>query len=437
MPRPYQAESSEWTKKTFAVGGPPPGEKASAPSDGWEERRRLPPGHEIMETHAGGTSTGRRVVRFIASGAFGDVYETATNGDTEIREAMKMVTIVDRKTGQPLPDKERVRRLRPHLLEARVMLQLGRHPNLVGIRGAFGIDNDFYFFEDLVPGGHTLKAVLEQQPAKTLTPEQANVVALKMARGLTHMHDRDHRHLDVKPDNVLVGVDTTGSIRVVKLTDFGQGYTPAYSSPETLALLFSTTTPTVTPAATWTTTTLATVPSAAAAARASQLDAAKSRATASQDQWSLAVVLVEMRTGRRVTSAVGVTNFDLGETRDVVLSCLAGDPRRRPTMREVVDGLALLVPDGAGGDRQAATAPSEDGAAPPDESDPQALAHMHNNIGTALSRQTASSREDFDWAEEHLKTALKLVEQLHGEDSMQAATSLNNLAELLRAQVCC
>ncbi|MEO1505993.1 MAG: tetratricopeptide repeat protein, partial [Pseudomonadota bacterium] len=165
----------------------------------------------------------------------------------------------------------------------------------------------------------------------------------------------------------------------------------------------------------------------------SQLDAAKRLAAESQDQWSLAVVLVEMRTDRRVTSAGGVANVDIGNTRDVVLSCLAEDPRRRPTMCKVVDALALLVADGPGGDRHAATGPpSEDGAPPP-----ELLAQMHNNIGTAFLQQIKSSQEDFDWAEGHLKAALKLVEQLHGVESAEAATSHNNLAGLLKAQVRC
>ena len=120
---------------------------------------RLPPGFEIKEDHADGSDSKRRIVAYIASGTFGDVYEVEVENDN-MREAMKMVTLTDRATGLPLPDEERVKRLAPHVREAHLMLSIGHHPNLVNIHAANQIGNDFFFFEDLVPGGMTLRTVL-------------------------------------------------------------------------------------------------------------------------------------------------------------------------------------------------------------------------------------------------------------------------------------
>ena len=398
------------------------------------ELRRLQEGHQIMETHVDGENAKRRVVRYIASGAFGDVYETATN-DTNIPEAMKTVTLTNVNTGQPLSDEERIRKLRPHLVEAHVMLDLGHHPNLAGIRAAFQINNDFYFFEDLVPGGCTLKAILERQPTKTLQQDQATLVALKMARGLAHMHDLNYRHWDVKPDNVLVDVDRAGSITIVKLTDFGQGYTPPYSSPETNTYYIKAKTKAsgLTPESfTSAVTNKPGTRTTFAATRVSQLHGELRVAAASQDQWSLAVVWIEMQSGRRVTSAADVASANLHvKAQDVALRCLADDASNRPTMRTVVEELALLVVDAPDGGYDATSAPQlgHDTVADDD------LVSMHMNIGNAFYMLTASSEEDFDWAKEHIETARQLVENLHGEETTQAASALHNLADLLSAQV--
>eukprot|EP00633_Aureoumbra_lagunensis_P002866 CAMPEP_0197302774 /NCGR_PEP_ID=MMETSP0890-20130614/51260_1 /TAXON_ID=44058 ORGANISM="Aureoumbra lagunensis, Strain CCMP1510" /NCGR_SAMPLE_ID=MMETSP0890 /ASSEMBLY_ACC=CAM_ASM_000533 /LENGTH=633 /DNA_ID=CAMNT_0042782465 /DNA_START=287 /DNA_END=2188 /DNA_ORIENTATION=+ len=384
-----------------------------------EGKTYMKPGHEIMETHEGGKITGRTVVRYLASGSFGDVYEVR-NDDNGKSEAMKMVTLLD-KEKRPLPEKQRVEMLRPHLMEAHFMLKLGRHPNLVGILAAFQIDNDFYFFEDLVPGGISLRSVIQ-----LLTNEEAAMVAFKMAKGLAYMHDTCKlRHFDVKPDNVLVEIKSIDDnnnhshlVGAVKLTDFGgcdlmSQCTPEYSSPEirdlltnlshggTIQTLFS-----------------------------SQLEVAKSEAISSQDQWSWGVVVIEMFTGKRVDYINQVPQIDGDDyLRKVCIGiarkCLNGVAKKRPNMSNVQrelhkkalkknTTLSKLVDDS-----------KVEKVLSPDE-----LFELHSNIGLSFMLQVA----DFDLAYEHLSVARDISQKNFGTKSSKFATGLNNLALLLEKQ---
>mmetsp|Transcript_11817 Transcript_11817/g.47678 ORF Transcript_11817/g.47678 Transcript_11817/m.47678 type:complete len:288 (-) Transcript_11817:188-1051(-) len=243
------------TSSIFSLGNHRGFVHCEAMGSAWSFQRRLPRGHIVQEPYEGGTNTNRVVERHLGSGSYGDVYEVK-NGAT--LEAMKMVVMTDAK-GFPMSDEERIRRLRPHVLEAHTMLKLGkhgRHPNLVNILEAFQVSNQFYFFMDLVPGGRTLEKVMNR-----LTSSQSEFIALEMARGLANMHHHDVYHWDVKPANVLVELvscagaplhfharsscttaclgcrDTSETTGAVKLTDFGGGFTPAYASPETRRLL--------------------------------------------------------------------------------------------------------------------------------------------------------------------------------------------------------
>jgi serine/threonine protein kinase len=97
--------------------------------------------------------------------------------------------------------------------EARAAARLA-HPGIVAVHDQ-GRDPDgtVFLVLELVEGG-TLRDVLREQgrlhPATALTVVEQVVTALRVA------HDRGLVHRDVKPENVLVGVDGT-----VKVADFG------------------------------------------------------------------------------------------------------------------------------------------------------------------------------------------------------------------------
>mmetsp|Transcript_15011 Transcript_15011/g.60276 ORF Transcript_15011/g.60276 Transcript_15011/m.60276 type:complete len:151 (-) Transcript_15011:1593-2045(-) len=124
--------------------------------------RGYTPGDVIRDAHLGGRDTGRRVVRDIASGTtFGDVYEVVVGGGgaatTATREALKMIALTDARTGAPLSDAERVRRLRPHAWRPTRCSRLAAATRTcVGPRRAFDGSTDFYVFLDLVPGCQSL-----------------------------------------------------------------------------------------------------------------------------------------------------------------------------------------------------------------------------------------------------------------------------------------
>jgi serine/threonine protein kinase len=60
-------------------------------------------------------------------------------------------------------------------------------------------------------------------PADKLTPEQMISLALHMTEGLAHLHSHDVKHLDVKPQNVLMVRNGQHSSEEygVRIADFG------------------------------------------------------------------------------------------------------------------------------------------------------------------------------------------------------------------------
>ena len=99
--------------------------------------------------------------------------------------------------------------------EARVVSQL-RHPNIARLldSGAF---NDVWFLAFELVEGATLGEVLTVQPlGDGLAPQHARRIGLEVAAALQCAHEHDVLHRDIKPNNILVGIDGQ-----VKLVDFG------------------------------------------------------------------------------------------------------------------------------------------------------------------------------------------------------------------------
>jgi hypothetical protein len=119
--------------------------------------------------------------------------------------------------------------------EARAAAALS-HPNVASVYEAGEVDGRTYFAMELVRGS-SLRARLD---AGGLSAATRWSWAMAIARALASLHTRGWLHLDVKPENVMVGHGGE-----IKLLDFGlaraeenaqggQGGTPRYMAPEQL-----------------------------------------------------------------------------------------------------------------------------------------------------------------------------------------------------------
>lgn len=96
--------------------------------------------------------------------------------------------------------------------EARAVATLD-HPNVVAVHD-WGEDRDSAYLVLQLVDGPSLRAVLRQR--RRLQPAEAVAVLAPAARGLGAAHAAGLVHRDVKPENVLLGLDGT-----VRITDFG------------------------------------------------------------------------------------------------------------------------------------------------------------------------------------------------------------------------
>jgi len=116
------------------------------------------------------------------------------------------------------------------------------HPNVVHVYDYGGHDGAYYLVLQYVPG-HDLKHLIEEHAP--LPPEDAIRIAREILGGLAAIHAAGIIHRDIKPQNVLIGLDG-----IPRVTDFGIAYerggrnllsltsygvtlgTPAYMAPE-------------------------------------------------------------------------------------------------------------------------------------------------------------------------------------------------------------
>lgn len=169
-----------------------------------------------------------RIVRLIAQGGMGAVYEAL---DDQLQRKVALKTLL----GGFTAEKSEIDRF---VREAHAASQL-THPNLVAIYRAGARDGVLYIAMELVPG-ETLHQLIRR--SGFLDPHHAAEIIAGAARGLAHAHEHGILHRDMKPANVIV--TTHGE---VKVTDFGVAKvaggdsltqsgialgTPSYMSPE-------------------------------------------------------------------------------------------------------------------------------------------------------------------------------------------------------------
>ncbi len=152
-----------------------------------------------------GTAIGRYVVLSrIGAGAMGVVY-AAYDPELDRKVALKLLRSDARR--DPLDSGGRTRLLR----EAQALAKLA-HPNVVTVHDVGTKDGRVWIAMEFVEG-QTLGAWLSEAPRRW--PEIVEVID-RAGRGLAAAHAAGLLHRDLKPDNVMIGVD--GRVRVM---DFG------------------------------------------------------------------------------------------------------------------------------------------------------------------------------------------------------------------------
>jgi len=277
--------------------------------------------------------------------------------------------------------------------------------------------------------------------------EHVAEIALKSARGLDFIQRRGFTLWDFKPGNVLValhprdhstiqtteeaspfnalgqcfplvcGSSTIEESFLVKITDFGTvtaresgeclGFTPQYASPETHALCST-------------------------GGRAGDVE----DAAATQDAWSLGVVLLEMIRGKSCTwndhvgarLALGTMEPELSSSRGLYLSivrrCLDEDAQKRPAMATIIEDIQAAFEScfaAVGGESTPSLSPDDAGM-------------LHDQVGGAFRYQLAGSEEDLELAGHHFREDVRIQEEAYGSESSQYAIAMSNLAGLLHAQ---
>jgi eukaryotic-like serine/threonine-protein kinase len=181
-----------------------------------------------------------RVVRFLARGGMGEVYEAE---DIELRERVALKSV----RNEMLHDPKALERFKREVHLARKVT----HPNICRIYDLFrhsGNSGSVVFVAMELLEGETLSEFLRRQPR--LQVPAARPIAVQIASGLGAAHAAGVLHRDFKPGNVLLVPGSKGLRAVV--TDFGLALrsdqhmslgapvtgtgellgTPAYMSPE-------------------------------------------------------------------------------------------------------------------------------------------------------------------------------------------------------------
>ena len=253
--------------------------RAFGPVDRLEDLLRRPASDDALSP--GDRIAGYDIIGTLGAGGMGTVY-AARDRRTGEPVAVKVLT----RTAAAVPSA--IRRFRS---EARSAASLD-HPNICRIREVGAGDDGRLFIAMPVYRGESLKERLLRGP---LPLAEALAIALGVARGLAHAHERGVIHRDIKPGNLILDGGT------VRILDFGIAKVADLSITTTGAVI-------------------GTVP------YMSPEQAAGRPVDHRTDLWSLGVVLYEMLAGRRP--------FDGAHADETVAAILT---RRPPPL-----------PDGAG-----------------------------------------------------------------------------------------
>ncbi|KAL7231744.1 hypothetical protein ACSBR2_009891 [Camellia fascicularis] len=264
-----------------------------------------------------------------------------------------------------------VERFRDFENQVRVIAKLV-HPNLVRIRGFYwGVDEKLVIY-DFVPNGSLANARYRKVGSSPchLPWELRLKIARGVARGLTYIHDKKQVHGNLKPSNILLGLDMEpkiGDFGLERLATGESGYKPGgsarnFGSKRSTASRdsFQDVPMGATPS-----------PSPSSMGCISPYYAPESlrslKPNSKWDVYSFGIVLLELVTGKVIISdemapgpgglaseeksrvlrmADAAIRGDLEGKEDALLallrlgfSCISQVPQKRPTMKEVLQGL--------------------------------------------------------------------------------------------------
>lgn len=156
----------------------------------------------------------------LGSGGMGHVW-LAHDRQLDCEVALK--EIVFRDPGEA--ERERTARVARARAEARHAAGLRAHPNVVTVHDVLEHDELPWIVMEYVPCALDLKALVAQRGA--LAPAECARIGLAVLDALTAGHERGIMHRDVKPANILLAPDHTGSPYArVLLTDYGISVQP-------------------------------------------------------------------------------------------------------------------------------------------------------------------------------------------------------------------
>jgi len=164
-----------------------------------------------------GNQRGYTILRHIADGGMGSVFEAALVGAIEFRKRVAVKTILDEYAAHP-------EFVRLFIGEAKLVADLV-HENIVQVYDLGLEDGRYYIVMEYVDGLNLevfVRAHLDQR--RPLPIALGAFIASRVCRGLDYAHQRTDRdgvplgivHRDISPKNVLLNYEG-----VVKITDFG------------------------------------------------------------------------------------------------------------------------------------------------------------------------------------------------------------------------
>ena len=159
----------------------------------------------IKELYEGGRDSGRLYKVYIGQGNYGDIAIVINVRRGRRSEALKSVRLQGKTEAERRVEQSNL------IDEARMMLRVGGHTNVLQVLGVFLWSNEVLTFLELVDNGRELTDIIEGgelvaraaadddvAAAERAALRRVLTLALQLARGLAHIHSRCVLHNDVR-----------------------------------------------------------------------------------------------------------------------------------------------------------------------------------------------------------------------------------------------